>query len=101
MSIAEPMNDATGRTEEIKKIQRFAGIHDLAVEWANTQDGVYEGSMGVRSARFITQYVGGKKIVVHEMARLGDKIAPGQKLRIDYSAMTRVTWLGPTRTGRT
>jgi len=92
------LNDAAGRAAELKKLQVFADTNDLTIELADKKGGVYEGRMGVHTDHLITQNVGGRKLIVHDKALVGDALRPGQDLRIDYSSKTpAVTHMGPTR----
>lgn len=93
------MNDAADRAAELKKLQVFADTNDLTIELANKKGGVYEGRLGVHTDHLITQNVGGRKLIVHDKALVGQALPPGQDLRIDYSSKApAVTHMGPTRT---
>ncbi len=92
------MNDSKDRATELKKLQTFANTNDLTIELANKNGGVYEGRMGVHTDNFITQNVGGRKLIVHDKSLVGHSLPPGQDLRIDYSNKApAVTHMGPTR----
>ena len=92
------MNDTTDRASELKKLQAFANTNDLAIELADKKGGVYEGRLGVHTDNFITQNIGGRKLIVHDKALIGSALPPGQDLRIDYRGQAAaVTRMGPTR----
>ena len=93
------MNDAADRGAELKKLRSFADTNELTIEPANKNGGVYEGRMGVHTDHFATQNVGGRKLIVHDKALVGQALPPGQDLRIDYrSKAPAVTHMGPART---
>ena len=85
------MSDAlTQRTEvrkaELKKLQTFASNNDLVIEMADMKTGNYQGRMGAHTDSFITQHVGGRKLVVHDKAIVGRDMQPGMDVKIDYSS---------------
>ena len=101
------MSDAsTQRAEmrkgELRKLQTFASNNDLAIEMADMKAGSYQGRMGVHTDSFITQHVGGRKLVVHDKAIVGRDMQPGMDVKIDYSArrgnQAEVTKIKPLQT---
>lgn len=81
-----PTQRAELRKAELRKLQAFASNNDLAIQMADTKTGNYQGRMGVHTDSFITQHVGGRKLVVHDKAIVGRDMQPGMDVKIDYSA---------------
>lgn len=92
---------AEGRKAELKKLQTFASNNDLAIEMADKKNQSYQGRLGVHTDNFITQHIGGRKLVVHDKAAVGKDLQPGLDVKIEYaqrSAAATVTKLGPQNT---